>query len=334
MEQRYAQGIKVTWVGVVGNILLTAVKTAAGVVAGSTAMVADAFHSASDIAGSIVVLGGLKLASKPADASHHYGHGKLEAVVAKLIATLLVLTGAGIGWGAIGVLRQGAIAVPGALALAAAGLSIVAKEGMYRYTIAAGRRIESSAVIADAWHHRTDALSSVAALIGVGGARLGVAWLDPAAGLLVAVMIIKSGVKIYLNAVRELIDTAPPREMVREIARQALTVDGVKSVHEVRARYYGPRVLVDLKLCVNRRHTVQEGHDIGARAKEAIIFHLPKVEDVLVHINPCAKEGDIRDPIQCRFCEERKKLGWQTVEELGGEGSDPLSREKPDRHPG
>lgn len=319
-DQRYAQGIQVTWLGMAGNVLLTAVKAVAGVVAGSTAMVADAFHSASDIAGSIVVLGGLKLASKPPDASHHYGHGRMEAVVAKLIAILLVATGLGIGWSAIGVLRGGEIAVPGTLALGAAVLSILAKEGMYRYAIAVGRRIESNAVIADAWHHRTDALSSVAALIGVGGARLGVTWLDPAAGLVVAAMILRSGAKIYLDAVRELIDTAPPKELVREIGAWALTVDGVKSVHEVRARYYGPKILVDLKLCVNRRVTVQAGHDIGKKAKQAIIEHIPNVDDVLVHVNPCEKEGDVQDPFQCKFCQERQQLGWQMMEGLGEEG--------------
>jgi cation diffusion facilitator family transporter len=137
---RYREGIKVTWIGIVTNIVLTTVKAVAGVLAGSTAMVADAFHSASDIAGSIVVLGGLVLASRPPDAGHHYGHAKFESVVAKLIALLLIFTGGGIGWAAIGVLREGDVAIPGALALYAAAISIIVKEGMFQYTVRVGRR--------------------------------------------------------------------------------------------------------------------------------------------------------------------------------------------------
>ena len=307
-NERYTQGIRVTWIGMFGNLFLTALKAVAGVLAGSTALIADAFHSASDIAGSVVVLGGLKLASKPPDADHHYGHGKLEAVVAKLIAVLLVLTGAGIAWSAVTVLRTGELSIPGTLALAAAVLSILIKEGMYRYTIAVGRRINSTAVIADAWHHRTDALSSVAAVVGVAGARMGVVWLDPAAGLVVAVMIIRSGVKIYLDAVKELIDTAPPPEMVREIVDLALAVDGVKSIHEVKARYHGAAILVDMKLCVNPQVTVQDGHDIAKQAKRRVMDKLSQIENVLIHVNPCIGDSDKADPRECEFCGARMKF--------------------------
>ncbi len=307
-NERYNQGIRVTWIGMFLNLFLTIVKALAGVLAGSTALVADAFHSASDIAGSIVVLGGLKMASKPPDADHHYGHDKLEAVVAKLIAVLLVLTGIGIAWSAVTVLRKGEISTPGTLALAAAVLSIFFKEGMYRYTMAVGRRISSTAVIADAWHHRTDALSSVAAVIGVAGARMGLPWLDPAAGLVVAAMIIRSGVKIYLDAVKELIDTAPPQEVVRKIVDLALEVEGVKSIHEVKARYHGAAILVDMKLCVNPSVTVQKGHDIAKQAKKRILEQLSQVQDVMIHVNPCIGDSDKADPRECEFCGARMKL--------------------------
>ncbi|MTI96717.1 MAG: cation transporter [Firmicutes bacterium] len=310
-EQRYKEGLRVTWIGMFINVLLMALKAVAGIIAGSTAMVADAFHSASDIAGSVVVLGGLKLASQPPDAGHHYGHAKLESVVAKLIAILLILTGAGIGWSAIGVLRTGDYSAPGTLALYAAVLSIVFKEGMYQYTIRVGKRIRSSAVIADAWHHRTDGLSSVAALIGVGGAILGYPFLDPVAGLVVAAMIGYSGIRIYIDAVRELIDTAPDKETVQKIGDTALSVEGVRSVHEVKARFNGPRILVDLKLCVDPEITVQRGHDIGKLAKEKIIDTVEEVEDVLVHVNPCDKEGEAYTPFECKLCGNRERLGWQ-----------------------
>lgn len=310
-KTRFQEGIKVTWIGMIGNILLTAVKAVAGVLAGSTAMVADAFHSASDIAGSIVVLGGLAMASRPPDAGHHYGHAKFESVVAKLIAMLLIFTGGGIGWSAISVLREGVVSAPGTLALYAAVASIVVKEGMYQYTIRVGRRIESSAVIADAWHHRTDALSSVAALIGIGGATFfNIHWLDPVAGLAVAAMILRSGIKIYVDAVKELIDTAPDPELVQKIGDTALEVEGVKSVHEVKARFNGPKILVDMKLCVDRQITVEKGHNIGKAAKERILEKVPKVQDVLVHVNPCDKEGDVQNPFECKFCDTRQEKGW------------------------
>ena len=303
-KQRYREGIKVTWIGMIGNIILTAVKAVAGVLAGSTAMVADAFHSASDIAGSIVVLGGLAMASRPPDAGHHYGHAKFESVVAKLIAMLLIFTGGGIGWSAIGVLREGNVGIPGPLALYAAVVSIIVKEGMFQYTHRVGKRIESSAVLADAWHHRTDALSSIAALIGVGGARLGMPLLDPMAGLVVAAMILRSGVKIYIDAVKELIDTAPEPALIQEIGDMALEVDGVKSIHEVKARFNGPYILVDLKLCVDREVTVQKGHDIGKAAKQRIIERVPKVQDVLIHVNPCDQEESIKSSFECKFCSD------------------------------
>lgn len=307
-ENRYKDGMRVTWVGIAINVALTAVKAVAGVVAGSTAMVADAFHSASDIAGSVVVLGGLSLASKPPDVGHHYGHAKLESVVAKLIALLLIVTGGGIAWAAWGVLRSGAIAPPGIAALAAAVFSIVIKEGMYRYTLRVGKAINSTAVVADAWHHRTDALSSVAALIGIGGARLGYPILDPLAGLVVGGLIVKSGLEIYVGAIRELIDTAPDPKLVRDIGDAALEVKGVHSVQEVRARYNGPYILVDLKFCVDPHVTVEEGHRIGKQAKERIIEKVENIQDVLVHVNPCdpwERDQEV-ETFRCKYCENEQ----------------------------
>ncbi len=173
-KSRYKEGVRVTIVGLIGNILLTVLKAVMGVISGSTALIADAAHSFTDILGSGVVLGGLKWANQPPDETHHYGHYKAESVVAKIIAIILVLTGGGIGYSAITIIIEGDIEIPGRLAIWALVISLITKEGLFRYISHVGKKIQSSAVMADAWHQRSDALSSVAALLGVMGGKNGI----------------------------------------------------------------------------------------------------------------------------------------------------------------
>ncbi|SES99719.1 cation diffusion facilitator family transporter [Anaerobranca gottschalkii] len=287
MDERNKQGQRVTIIGMVGNVVLTGIKGFIGFLSGSSALIADATHSFTDILGSGVVLGGLKVASQPPDETHHYGHHKAESIVAKIVALILIGTGVGIGWSSLNTFLQGNIVAPEISALWAVLLSIVAKEGMYQYTAYVGKKIKSSAVIADAWHHRTDSLSSVAALIGIGGARLGYPQLDPLAGIFVAGMIIYSGVKIYLTAIHELMDKAPDLEVIEKIKDIALKVNGCKEINDIKARYLGSNIVVDLKICVNPYVTVMEGHGIAAEVKKQIIEQIEDVVDVLIHVNPC-----------------------------------------------
>ncbi len=284
--QRYRAGRLATWVGIIGNVLLTLFKGVVGIVSGSIALIADAFHSLSDVMSSLVVLGGLKYSQLPADANHHYGHAKAESIAAKIVAIMLMAAAAGIAWTAYQVILKGQINIPTTAALWAAAVSIVVKEGMYHYTIRVGRRINSVAVKADAWHHRTDALSSIAALAGIGGALLGYPFLDPVAGIIVALMIAWAAVGIYWSAIKDLMDQAPKQEMMIDIEKTTAAIPGIMEVQEVKGRLHGPVVYIDMKISVPRDITVEQGHQLANQAKQIIIAQHPEVEEVLIHVNP------------------------------------------------
>jgi cation diffusion facilitator family transporter len=285
--ERYNAGWRATIVGIFGNLVLAVLKGGIGLLTGSVALVADAFHSVSDTFSSMIVLIGLSYSRLPADHNHHYGHGKAESIVAKIVAVMLLTGGLGIAWSALGMIAtQGGISVPASVALWAAGLSIFAKEAMYQYTIRVARRIGSSAVKADAWHHRTDALSSIAAFVGIGGAMMGVPILDPIAGIVVAGMIVWAAVGIYWSAAMELMDPAPSPELMEELRCDTLGIAGILAVHEIRGRQNGPKIFIDLKIGVPGELTVLEGHGLASQAKHVILRRHPEVEDVLVHVNP------------------------------------------------
>ncbi len=284
---RYRAGWKATMVGIVGNLVLAVLKGVIGFLTGSVALVADAFHSVSDTLSSIIVLVGLSYSRRPADHNHHYGHAKAESIVAKLVAVMLLIGGLGIAWNALQVIvTKEVISVPGSAALWAAGLSIVAKEAMYQYAMRVARRINSAAVRADAWHHRTDAFSSIAAVIGIGGAMIGFPALDPIAGVVVATMIVWAAVGIYWSAALELMDPAPSPDLMEALQRDVLGINGILAVHQIKGRQNGPKVFIDLKIGVRGEVTVLEGHRLASEAKHVIIRRHPEVEDVLVHVNP------------------------------------------------
>ncbi|AZR72133.1 hypothetical protein BBF96_01220 [Anoxybacter fermentans] len=287
IQEREAVGKRVLIVTIIGNVILTILKAIAGFLSGSTAMISDAVHSLSDILSTVVAMIGIKISSLPADEDHHYGHGRAEAVATKILAMLIVFTGLGIGWAAVEGLIRGDYTIPGQAALWAALISIVSKEWMYRYTRKKGEEIKSNALIADAHHHRSDAFSSITALIGIAGGRLGYPILDPIAGLIVAVLVVKIGAELYWESIQELVDRAPAREILKEIARATVYTEGVINVHDIKARTHGPHVYVDLTICVNRFLPVYKGHEIAHATVDHIKKHLPEVKDVLVHVNPC-----------------------------------------------
>jgi cation diffusion facilitator family transporter len=294
--QRYHAGWTATMVGIVGNLVLAVLKGVIGVLTGSVALVADAFHSLADTFSSIIVLIGLRYSSRPADHNHHYGHAKAESIVAKIVAVMLLIGGVGIAWSAVGVIRANdGIRIPASMALWAAGLSILAKEAMYQYAIRVARRIQSAAVKADAWHHRTDAFSSIAALAGIGGAMLGFPILDPIAGIVVAGMIVWAAVGIYWSAALELMDPAPCPELMEKLRGDALSIRGILAVHEIKGRLNGPKIFIDLKIGVQGELTVLEGHRLASQAKHKILGDHPEVEDVLVHVNPAEGENVERE---------------------------------------
>lgn len=273
-------------VGFVGNFVLTVLKGWAGIVSNSGAMVADAVHSASDIFASLFVYISLKIAQKPADKEHPYGHGKAEVISTLVVVAMLAVAGVEIIRTALATIRHGDIHAPGNAAVYAAILSIVVKELMYRFTYRAGVKTNSPSTIANAMDHRSDAFSSIAALMGIIGAKLKYPVLDPVAGIVVALFIFKMSYDIGMDAVGQIMDQSPGEEKIQEVEKLALTVNGVKSVHDIRIRRSGADFLVDLDIVVDPKITVEMAHDIGNLAREMIRMHMDKVSEVRVHIDP------------------------------------------------
>ncbi|MCF7854977.1 MAG: cation diffusion facilitator family transporter [Candidatus Pacebacteria bacterium] len=288
MPHRKRETFHVTIVGAVANVLLSAFKITAGAFGNSQAVIADGVHSLSDLGTDIAVLVGAHYWSEPADREHPYGHGRVETIVTLGLAISLAAVGIGIIISAVGSLQKERLGAPSWVALCAAVLSIAVKEILYRWTVYKGKRIKSSAVVANAWHHRTDALSSVPAAIAVGGAMISPAWrfLDPLGGLVVSFFILQAGWRIGVGAIQNLIDHGAPTETVREITELAGEVEGVEDVHGVRTRNVGHGWSVDLHVLVQGDLSVRQGHTIAEETKQHLLEHGPDVADVVVHIEP------------------------------------------------
>ncbi len=287
-DQVYRRRLRrVTAWGMAANLALAAVKLAAGVLGGSQALVADAVHSVSDSATDVAVLVGERFWSQPADADHPYGHGRIETVVTVIIGAALAAVGLGLAWNALSGLGGAQRGGPGMIAFWAACLSIVVKEGLYRWNVRVGREIRSSAVLANAWHHRSDALSSLPVAVAVLGSHLAPGWwfLDGVAAVVVAVFILGAAWQVAWPAVQHLLDAGASAEVRARLAEMAQAVDGVRGMHALRTRHIGSGLQVDLHILVDPELTVREGHDIACRVERALCGH-PEVVDVLAHMEP------------------------------------------------
>ena len=291
-NMRYKEGRKISIISLVSNTVLALIKIFIGFFANSKALIADGFHSVSDMASTIIVMVSIKFSETPADKNHPYGHEKAEALGTNILAVILILTAVFLGRDAILTLLSGNIAEPGSWALAAAFVSIVVKETLYRYTIKIGEEINSRGLIADAHHHRSDAFSSIAALIGIGGAKLGFRFLDPLAGLVVAFLILKVGYEILRDTSYELMDGRPAKEKIDQIREIAAAITGVIEIHDIKLRSYGPNYIVDLKIVVEDQLSVAEGHKIACQVENSIIDNSDDVKDVLVHVDPLSVYQD------------------------------------------
>lgn len=281
--------MRVSTVSIVANFVLTVFKLLAGVIAHSGAMISDAIHSASDVFSTVVVIIGIRISRKASDKDHPYGHERLECVAAIVLATILAFTGLGIGYTALGKIVGGdyaGLAVPGQLALVAAVVSILVKEAMYQYTKICARRIDSSALMADAWHHRSDALSSVGALIGIGGARLGFPILDPVASVVICVFIEKAAYEIFMDAVDKMVDKACDEETERALTQCAMDQAGVLGVDLLHTRVFGNKIYVDIEIRADGEETLRQAHSIAERVHDSIEKNFPKVKHIMVHVNP------------------------------------------------
>lgn len=278
------------WIGLILNLVLSAAKLAAGLVGRSQAVVADAVHSLSDAVTDVAIIAGVRFWSRPADDRHPHGHRRIETIVTAMIGAVLAAIAIGLGWEAVRALGR-PVAVPRGLALGAALLSIVVKEWLFRWTRAVGRRADSPALIANAWHHRTDALSSIPAALAVGVAMIDprLAVVDRVGALVVCAIILYAAWRIMMPAVAQLADTAAPEEDRQRLEQLAVGVDGVLSAHALRTRYVGSKLAVDLHVEVDARLSVGEGYRIGQRVRRELIDRGPRVSDVLVQIEPYAR---------------------------------------------
>ncbi len=292
-EERQKRVTQVTLLGAVVNLVLTAAKFVAGIVGHSAAMVSDAVHSLSDLVSDFIVLVFVRISSKEKDKSHDYGHGKFETLAALIISALLVgiavkLLASGIS-DILRVVHGETLEAPGMIAFYAAVVSILAKEWTYRFTVKVGRQVDSPAVIANAWHHRTDALSSIGSLLGIGGAIfLGEKWtvLDPVAGCVIAVFIVVAAVEIGKPAVEELLDVSLSDDIENEIIAIADSVEGVHDVHNLKTRKMGSSYIMDAHVVVSPDITVEAGHDIATAVEEALCKRFGEQSQISLHVEP------------------------------------------------
>lgn len=282
----YKLGLNTSLITIIINILLSAIKITAGIVGKSSAIIADGFHSLSDVLSTFVVIAGLKISSKEADKQHQYGHERYESVFAKILSILLLLTGAFIGFESFKILIAGSFTKPKNIALYAAVLSIIVKEGMYWYTIKVARKIKSISMEADAWHHRSDAFSSIGTFVGVLGAKLGFPALDPIAGIVVSIFIIKVGVDLYVKSVKELTDESASEDLIIEMKDKIYSVEGVEEIKSLKSRIFGNKIYVDLEIFVDQDITVKKGHDIAEAVHDKLENEVRDIKHCMVHIEP------------------------------------------------
>ena len=280
---------KVSFYTIIWNMVLSVVKFLAGIIAHSNAMISDAVHSASDVFSTVVVIIGIRLASKEADKEHPYGHERLECVAAIILSVVLFITGLGIGFEALKNIFAGdysKIQVPGILALAAAILSIVVKEAMYWYTRYYAKKIDSAALMADAWHHRSDALSSVGALVGIGGARMGYPVMDSVASLVIFVFIVKAAYEIFKDAMDKMVDHSCDEETEKQIYDCVMENEHVRGIDLLQTRIFGNKIYVDVEILVDASYTLGEAHRIAESVHDHIEQKFSKVKHIMVHVNP------------------------------------------------
>ncbi len=292
-KQRFSQASLVVWVGFAANLLLTLLKMLAGILGRSSAMVADAIHSLSDIVTDLVILGSLRVASKPRDKNHKYGHGKVETLAAAFVGIVLMGVGAGILYSGLTNIyahyASSPLESPGMVAFYAAIFSIAIKEFLFHYTIRVGKTINSPVVTANAWHHRSDAYSSLATLAGITGAIfLGPQWvvLDPLAAAVVSIFIFKVAYKIIRSALLELIETSLPGIQEEEILRLASNVKGVSNPHNLKTRKIGSAIAIELHIQVHRELNIREAHDITVRLEKCLLERYGEDTHISVHAEP------------------------------------------------
>lgn len=285
--------MRVSNVSIIINIFLSLLKLIIGFAAKSGAMISDAVHSASDVFSTIVVMIGASAASKAADDEHPYGHERMECIAAVILSAVLFVTGIGIGIAGVKKIIGGnyhELAVPGALALVAAVVSVVVKEGMFWYTHINAQKIDSTALAADAWHHRSDALSSVGSFVGILGARLGFPICDPIASVIICVFILKAAFDIFKESLDKMVDKSCDGATEQQMSAIILQQNGVISLDLLMTRMFGSKIYVDVEIGADETISLKESHNIAQNVHDAIERSFPKVKHCMVHVNPVSTE--------------------------------------------
>lgn len=290
MEKRYNESKKVIIKTIILNVILTILKITSGVIGKSSSIIADGLHSASDVITSIAVFIGSKLSKKPKDTKHQYGHERSETIVSFILSAILIFVALGIGLeGFLILLNPSKIVTPTKLPLIMALISIFIKEYQYKITIKVAKKINSEALKADAWHHRSDALSSIAAFIGIGGSILGIRFLDPIASIIVALIVIKVGIDIFKASCNDLMDASinvKDLELIKKIANDYSDVKGISSI---KSRKHGAYAYIDMSILIDNDKTLYSAHEISHKLERLIIESLPYIKEVNIHIEPYKK---------------------------------------------
>ncbi len=316
LKQRTKEINRVTWWGVFVNLVLSIVKIIGGVLGQAQSLVADGLHSLSDLISDAMVLVAAKHAGEEADDDHPYGHGRFETLATVGLGLFLIVVGLGIAFDAAHrVFDEEVQAIPHYFTLAIALFSILSNEGLYHFTHRVGIRINSKMLIANAWHHRSDAISSIVVLIGIAGAQMGMPILDPVAAIIVALMIVKIGYELSYHSMLELVDTALDAEKVAQIKAKILENEDVLEMHMLRTRRMGHTSLVDVHILVQPRLSVSEGHHISEAVEKSLIETFDDINDVTVHIDPENDEQEAR----CRHLPPRSELIITLYEEWARE---------------
>ena len=280
---------KLSLVGIIGNVFLSAFKFIAGIMGNSSAMVSDAVHSLSDVFATFIAFLGVRFGRREADASHPYGHERIESLAAIVLGLILLVTGIGIGWVGLEKILAGnyeSLPIPGMIALVAAIVSIAVKEGMFWYTRHWARAIRSSAFEADAWHHRSDAMSSIGALVGVGGSMLGYPVLDPIASVVICLFILKQGISIIYDALKKMLDTSCGEQFEKEVRQLIDAENQVERIDMLRTRMFGDKVYIDMEIAIDGSMQLTDAHAIAERVHDDIEHAFPEVKHVMIHVNP------------------------------------------------
>ena len=280
------EGIKVLWITIAINIVLSVLKIIIGIIGKSSVLVADGIHSMADVVTTFFAMLGIKISSRKADACHSYGHEKFEPIFANIVCLILILTGILLGYNSITKLFDNSMVVPQNITLIVAIISIFVKELMFWYTIRMANKLKSVSMKADAWHHRSDAISSVIALVGIYGAQIGYPFVEPLAGIVISILIIKIGVEFYLKAVHELVDASVSPELLQQIEQIVLNTPGVYGLKDIKSRIFGNKFYVDITITVDGNLPLRQAHDIAVLVHDAVERNIKDCKHCLIHVDP------------------------------------------------